>query len=64
LKALRLKIFGFSSIVLDGSSDLISPFILGILIETVPKKTENSIVKNQRKSKSLIFTGSKIFAGQ
>ena len=34
------------------------------LLETVPKKTENSIVKNQRKSKSLIFTGSKIFAGQ
>jgi hypothetical protein len=34
------------------------------LSETVPKKTENSIMKNQRKSKSLIFTGSKIFTGQ
>jgi len=34
------------------------------VLETVPKKNENSIVKNQSKSKSLIITGSKIFTGQ
>jgi hypothetical protein len=35
-----------------------------IVIETVPKKTENSILRNQKKSESLIFTGPKIFAGR
>ena len=35
-----------------------------ILIETVPKKTENSILRNQKKLESLIFTGPKIFAGR
>ena len=35
-----------------------------ILLETVTKKTENSILRNQKKSESLIFTGPKIFAGR
>jgi hypothetical protein len=34
------------------------------LLETVPKKTEYSILRNQKNSESLIFTGPKIFAGR